>query len=158
MTFTFFGDLKFYGIYFEQTMQPSAAPFVFGFHGGDGTPEMVSSIHFNSSNYRHLVRRMTDRGANVFAPQFLLWSVANYGNKYDRLLIDGKLKQLGGSITAMELYFLQGALDYFLSQEQVNAEKIGVAGLSYGGMYALHLAARPARQLSIAAVAENQTK
>ena len=158
MTFTFFGDLKFYGIYFEQTMQPSAAPFVFGFHGGDGTPEMVSSIHFNSSNYRHLVRRMTDRGANVFAPQFLLWSVANYGNKYDRLLIDGKLKQLGGSITALELYFLQGALDYFLSQEQVNAEKIGVAGLSYGGMYALHLAARPARQLSIAAFAENQTK
>ncbi len=141
MTFTFFNDLKFYGIYFEQIEKSNKTPFIFGFHGGDGTPELISSMHYNSSNYNHLVRRMTDMGANVFVPQFLLWNIDLYGNSYNRLRIDGKLRQLGGSITAMELYLLQCSLDYFIQSEEINEDKIGVAGLSYGGMYAIHFAA-----------------
>ena len=141
MQFTFFGKLKFYGMYFEQAEGKEEAPLVFTFHGGDGTPELVSSVHLNSANYNHLLRRITDRGANAFAPQFLLWKKDLYGNDYNRGYIDGKLRQLGGSATAMELYFLKGVLEYFLKKEGVNAEKIGVAGLSYGGMYALHFAA-----------------
>lgn len=145
MQFTFFGKLKTYGIYFEQTENAKTAPFAFGFHGGLGTPEIVSSIYGNSGNYNHLVRRMTDRGANVFVPQFLLWSVETYGNDYNRQYIDGKLRQLGGSVTALEVYFLQCILDYFIEKEEVNAEKIGVAGLSYGGMYAVHFTAAEKR-------------
>ncbi len=141
MQFCFFGTLKFYGMYFKQCENRVEAPFIFGFHGGSGTPELVSSIHLDSGNYNHLVRRMTDKGANVFAPQFLLWGAETYGNKYERLHIDGKLRQLGGSITAMELYFLQCVLDYFIEKEEINANKIGVAGLSYGGMYAIHFSA-----------------
>lgn len=145
MQFTFFGKLKTYGLYFEQTENAKNAPFIFGFHGGAGTPELVSSIHGNSGNYNHLVRRITDRGANVFAPQFLLWSVDTYGNEYNRQHMDGKLRQLGGSATAMEVYFLQCVLDYFIEKERINAEKIGVAGLSYGGMYAVHFTAAETR-------------
>ncbi len=141
MKFAFFGELKFYGMYFEQCENKKAVPFVFGFHGGQGTPEVVSSIYLDSANYHHLVRRMTDRGASVFVPQFLLWDAEAYGNAYNRLHIDGKLRQLGGSVTAMELYFLQCVLDYFIANEDINAEKIGVAGMSYGGMYAIHFAA-----------------
>lgn len=141
MQFLFLGQLKFYGMYFEQLEGKKEKPFVFGFHGGGGTPELVSSMHLDSSNYNHLVRRMTDKGANVFAPQFLLWRDDLYGKGLDRVHTDGKLRQLGGCITALELYFMQGILDYFLEQENINANKIGVAGLSYGGMYALHFAA-----------------
>ncbi len=141
MQFKFFGDLKFYVMYFEQCENEEKAPFIFGFHGGEGTPEVVSSIHLDSSNYNHLVRRMTDRGANVVVPQFLLWKVELYGNDYNRQHIDGKLRQLGGCATALELYFLQGILDYFLKEENINEERIGVAGLSYGGMYAIHFTA-----------------
>ena len=63
-----------------------------------------------------------------------------YGNQYDRAQTDAKFRQLGGSITAFELYCIRGCLDYFISQG-ANENKLGVAGLSYGGMYALHLAA-----------------
>ena len=141
MQLEFFGKIKFYGIYFEQADNPEEKPFLFGLHGGLGTPETVSSIHLNSSNYNHLVRRITDRGASVFAPQLLLWNTERYGNEYNRAHSDGKLRQLGGSITALELYLLSGALSYFISNENISENKIGVAGLSYGGMYAAHLAA-----------------
>ena len=141
MQFTFSNKVKFYGIYFEQIEKTVETPFVFGLHGGKGTSESVSSIHGDSYNYNHLVRRITDRGASVFAPQFLLWDREQYGNEYERQHTDGKFRQLGGSMTAAEVYFLRCILDYFLAKEQVNKDKIGVAGLSYGGMYALHFAA-----------------
>ena len=129
--------IKCYGIYFKQMDGAKEKPFVIGLHGGAGTPEIVS----DSANYNHLVRRITDRGASVFAPQLLLWDKPTYGGEYDRIALDGKLRQLGGSMTALELYALRAYIDYFLEEEGMNEEKLGVAGLSYGGMYALHLAA-----------------
>ena len=139
--FTFNNGLCLYGLYFKQIDNAKPSPFIIGLHGGWGTPELVSSIHFDSSNYNHLVRRLTDKGASVFVPQLLLWNVDCYGNKYDRVEIDCKLKELGGSITALEIYLIRGALDWFIENEHVNTDKIGVAGMSYGGMYALHLTA-----------------
>ena len=141
MQYLFLGCIKVYALYFEQLNADMGTPFVVGLHGGEGTPELVSSIHMNSANYNHLVRRITDKGANVLVPQLLLWSKANYGGAYNRVDTDGKLRQLGGSITAMELYFLRGLIDYFVENEKINQDKIGVCGMSYGGMYALHLAA-----------------
>ena len=141
MQFLFWDTVKVYAMYFEQLNADRDTPFVVGLHGGEGTPELVSSIHLDSANYNHLVRRITDMGANVLVPQLLLWSKNNYGGEYDRIYTDGKLRQLGGSITALELYFLRGLIDCFLENERVNHDKIGVCGMSYGGMYALHLAA-----------------
>lgn len=141
MQFLFLKCIKFYGVYFEQVNADKNTPFIIGLHGGEGTPELVGSMHFESANYNHLVRRITDKGANVFAPQLLLWSKQNYGGEYDRNLIDGKLRMLGGSITALELYLLRGCVDYFTENENINETKIGTCGMSYGGMYALHLAA-----------------
>ena len=141
MQFLFWNTVKVYAMYFEQLNADMGAPFVLGLHGGEGTPELVSSIHMNSANYNHLVRRIADMGANVLVPQLLLWSKNNYGGEYDRIYTDGKLRQLGGSITALELYFLRGLIDYFEEKEGIQHDKIGVCGMSYGGMYALHLAA-----------------
>ena len=137
----FFDVLKFYGLFFEQKENKNNAPFVIVQHGGGDTAELISSFYDDSGCYKHLARRITDRGANVFAPQLLLWRDEPYGATHDRLAVDGKLRQLGGSITALELYMLRGSINYFLEKENLNADKVGVAGLSYGGMYALYLAA-----------------
>ena len=141
MQFGFTNGIKGYGIYFEQVERSRNTPFIIGLHGGAGTPELVSSIHKDSANYNHLVRRMTDRGASVFVPQLLLWEKETYGGEYSREYVDGKLRQLGGSITALELFLMRGYLDYFIQEESINEDKLGIAGLSYGGMYALHFAA-----------------
>lgn len=137
----FFGEIKFYGIFFEQKENKDSSPFVIALHGGGGSAEVVGSMLPITGSYNHLGRRITDRGANVFVPQLLLWGNETYGATYDRNLIDGKMRQLGGSITAMELYLLRGSVDYFLEKENMNPERVGVAGLSYGGMYALFLSA-----------------
>lgn len=141
MQFCFWDKVQVYAMYFEQQETNEDTPFVVGLHGGDGTPELVSSIHMNSANYNHMVRRMTNMGANVLVPQLLLWNKVNYGGSYDRRLIDGKMRQLGGSMTALEIYFLRGLIDYFVINQKVDSEKLGVCGMSYGGMYAVHLAA-----------------
>ncbi len=141
MQFLFWGQIKVYTLYFEQIDAKIDTPFVVGLHGGRGTPEMVSSMHLDSANYNHMVRRMTDRGANVLVPQLLLWSKEDYGGKYERAFVDGKLRQLGGSITALEVYFLRGLIDYFIANKMVDQNRLGVCGMSYGGMYAVHLAA-----------------
>ncbi len=60
--------ILFYCIYFEQIENAKEKPFVIGLHGGEGTPETVGSIYENSTNYNHLVRRLTDRGCSVFCP------------------------------------------------------------------------------------------
>ncbi|MBQ8295122.1 MAG: dienelactone hydrolase family protein [Clostridia bacterium] len=141
MQLLFFGKLKFYGIYFEQIKDKESAPFCIVQHGGGDSAEVISSMYGPNETYQDLTRRITDRGANAFAPQLLLWRDDPYGSTHDRLATDGKLRQIGGSITALELYLMRGSIDYFVENEGINAERLGVAGLSYGGMYALHLAA-----------------
>ena len=145
MRLEYFGYLKLYGIYFEQKESPESAPFVISQHGGAGTPELVSSIYCGSANYNHQTRRITDRGANVFAPQLLLWHKETYGNEYNREYLDGKLRMMGGSMTALEIYLLMGALSYFIENENSNRERIGLIGLSYGGMYTQYLMALDTR-------------
>lgn len=141
MQLLFFGEIKFYGIFFEQKENSDKAPFVITLHGGGGTAEVVSGMQPAPGSYNYLGRRITDRGANVFAPQLLLWGDENYGATFDRNTVDGKLRQLGGSITALEVYMLRGSIDYFLENEGMNADRVGAAGLSYGGMYTLFLSA-----------------
>lgn len=141
MQLTFFGYLKYYGIYFERVDATKDTPFVLSFHGGWGTPELVSSIIMDGGNYLHQTRRMNERGANVFAPQLMLWDVATFGNAYDRIHVDGKMRQLDGSMTALEVYLLMGCISYFIEAGIAPEDRVGVVGLSYGGMYAVHLAA-----------------
>ena len=142
MQFLFPCGIKTYGLFFEQTENAKDAPFVLGLHGGWGTPELVSSMYMDSGNYNHLVRRITDRGANVFAMQLCLWNVETFGgDNYNRQEMDARMRQLGGSFTALELFLLRGCANWFFANEGMNEARFGVAGLSYGGMYALHYAA-----------------
>ena len=141
LRFSVFGGVTFYGILFRQKENHRSSPFVYCLHGGGGTPEVIGSIHLDSDVYHHLARRFTKKGASVFCPQFLLWDKKEYGNEYDRVDVDSKLRQLGGSITAMETLFLSQTLDYFIYEEGIDEGRVGAAGLSYGGMYALNFSA-----------------
>lgn len=121
-------------------------PLVISQHGGGGTAELCSGIYdFGSSNYNDMTMRIFKQNVNVFAPQLLLWEKEKYGVEYDRGRIDAKLKQLGGSIAAFEVYALKKSLDYFTSLEIVAEDKIGMVGLSYGGSYTLFTAAADTR-------------
>ena len=142
MQFEIFADYKFYGILLKHKTE-KALPLVISQHGGQGTPEVCSSF-FDSENYNDMSMRIFSRGVNVFAPQMLLWNKERFGPDNKRADIDNILKQLGGSIAALEIYSISRCLDYFEQQPYCN-KSFGMAGLSYGGFYTLYTAAAETR-------------
>ena len=138
------GDYIVYGILFLPHVRAEDAPFVISQHGGGGTPELCSDF-YESNNYNHQTLRLIERGAVVFAPQLLLWNAEIYGDPYERRRIDSDLKQVGSSITALEVFGIMRLLDYFVTQPYCNPEHIGMAGLSYGGFFTMMTAAADTR-------------
>ena len=116
-------------------------------HGGLGTPEFISGLYSggDTANYNGMARRILRRGVHVFAPQLLLWDMERYHIHYDRTAIDNQLKQLGGSVSALEIYAILRCIDVLCTQPWVDSEHIGMAGLSYGGFYTLFTAAADPR-------------
>lgn len=146
MQFEVLPDLWFYGLFFEHKNKEENLPFVICQHGGLGTPEVVSGVLGDTYNYNHLLERTAQygKGANTFAPGLYLWH-DDYSPKKDRNTIDNALKQLGGSIAALEVYAIRRTLDYFVDEEIAKEGHIGMIGLSYGGSYTLLTAAADPR-------------
>ena len=137
-----------YGIFFRPHGD-GPFPLVISQHGGGGTPELCSGF-FHSANYNDITRRVLRRGCAVFAPQLLLWQPDRFGPDHEKDRIDGRLKEIGGSLAALELYRIVRSLDYFVTHEDIDPKRIGMIGLSYGGFYTLFAAAIDKR-ISVAA-------
>lgn len=120
-------------------------PLVISQHGGAGTPELASGFYFDGStvNYHGMVTGLLPHRVHVFMPALLLWDPSFYGQPYDRIALDTHLKRLGGSITALEVYAITRAMDYF--EAALNPPSFGMVGLSYGGMYTLFTTAAEPR-------------
>lgn len=141
-TFLLNDSIPFSGILYEKNGEKAFPDrLIIALHGGGGTSEILGDLFVDSSNYNHMVNRIVRPGIKVFAPQLLLWNSAIYGSENDRENLNRRLTQLGGSITAFELKCLQKTLDWWEQDESTDTKKIGVVGLSYGGMYALHFGA-----------------
>ncbi len=128
--------------------KPSHRPVLFQ-HGGHGTPELCCDFH-GDNNYRHVPRRIAQKGAAVLAPQLLLWNqeaidrpaFPGYGCPYNRVTLDTGLKQAGSSIAAVEIFALMCTMDWMEQQpEFLTDQGFAMAGLSYGGFYSLYAAA-----------------
>ncbi len=142
MQFELFDGFFFYGILLRHKTEKKL-PLVISQHGGLGTPEICSSF-FDSENYNNMSERVFDKGVNVFAPQLDLWKDNRFGPAARRDDFDMRLKQLGGSIAALEIYSIMRCIDYFEKADYCNG-KFGMVGLSYGGFYTLYTAAADTR-------------
>ena len=139
MSFEILDGILMTGLYFEMDGQEKK-PLVLVQHGGLGTPEVISGFYDgNTTNYNHMLERVIANKVHAFAPQLLLWDKGKYDVEYDRQSIDARLKRLGGSIAALELYGLMRILDYFEARD--NVLSFGMVGMSYGGFYTLFLSA-----------------
>lgn len=135
-------DFWLYGILYLPVEQSGTNALVIAQHGGGGTPEIVGSLVLNSGNYNHMVNRIIRKGVVVFAPQLLSWNQELYEpSQYTREHINRRLIQLGGSLTSLEVYCITRVIDYFSQVDYIDPHRIGMAGLSYGGMYTLYAAA-----------------
>lgn len=125
------------GLFFKET-GGEKKPLVIVQHGGQGTPERISGVYGSTELYHDMLSRVRDMGVHVFAPQLLLWA-DSYGVPFDRKSIDARLKRVGSSIAAVEIFGIRRILDYFEDADYVSA--FGMVGLSYGGFYTLFTSA-----------------
>lgn len=153
-------DFQFYGIRMTHKTN-GRLPYSIVQHGGQGTSEIVSSF-FDSGNYNDIGLRIFHQGVHVFMPQLLLWKMPFYGEDdckpedqeehvdSCRHRYDNALRQVGGSLAALEIYCISRVLDYLENRPEFNGH-FGMAGLSYGGFYTLYTAAaEPRIQASLA--------
>ena len=129
-----FEGVKFYGI-LTLKKSDTPLPLVICQHGGDGASEMICGFLY-SGNYNDMGTRVSARGVHTFCPQLQLWHKEMFGGENKRLITDGRFRQLGGSITAFEIYCISRCLDYFETLPEVDG-RFGMVGLSYGGFYTL---------------------
>lgn len=133
--------LEMTGLFFQK--KEGAKPLVVVQHGGYGTPELISNFYRDTSNYNDMLERVLKEDVHVFAPQLLLWQGETYQVEHDRVNLDARLKRVGSSITALEVYAIIRILDYFEAKDYVS--NFGMVGFSYGGMYTLLTAALDTR-------------
>ena len=137
MSFTILGGLTVTGLLFRQSGE-GKKPMVIVQHGGSGTPEIMAGAYGDTYNYNEITMRVLAQGVHVFSPQLLLWK-DEYGVPYDRVRTDARLKRVGSSITAVEVYAIRCILDYF--EKQTFVSSFGMIGVSYGGFYTLYTSA-----------------
>lgn len=137
MSFEILDGLWLSGLLFKK--DDKKRPMVLVQHGGEGTPELISGFYDDdTANYNQMLERVLQYDVNVFAPQLLIWS-DSYGINYDRMEIDARLKRVGSSITAVEVFGITRIIDWFEAQDYV--KNFGMVGLSYGGFYTLFASA-----------------
>jgi dienelactone hydrolase len=133
--------LNGYGLYFQHPDTTTLRPLLVCMHGGGGFPEIVSNLE-HPGNYGHMVERAFAAGFHVWAPHALFpdrWS--DLPPTQRRRALDAKAKLAGTSLAAIDLCRIREGLSVILERQEVDADRVGMVGLSYGGYYALFVSA-----------------
>ena len=132
----------FFALLFIPHNLAAPSPLIVAAHGLLGTPELMYGIH-GKNGYSDIIARLLRKGVCVLSPQFLLWNCGRspakpcYATKYDRIRIDRALKELGGSMTALEVFFLIRAISALSNLRFLDMSRLGVCGMSYGAFLTL---------------------
>lgn len=118
-------------------------PLIIGQHGGGGTPEL-SLDYYGKNNYSGMSQRAIKRGAAILAPQLLLWNVKDeiatmrkHPIPHDRSALDRSLKRYGMSVTALEISGIMKLVDFVADTPELDLNRLGMIGLSYGGFFTM---------------------
>ena len=120
------------GIYIVPTSARGRTPLIISMHGGGGSPEVA--LFNGGANYHDMVRGAVKRGYLVYAPQHL-FRAEDYPQDIRRQ-IDDRMRLIGTIITAVEIAKITFAIDELVKRPEVDPNRIGMVGLSYGGYYA----------------------
>jgi dienelactone hydrolase len=124
------------------------APLLVCQHGGGGNPELIYPMmpEGGTGNYGWMVQRALQEGYVTYSPAMIF----PYGGKEEihgpnRRQLDERLRYLGTSIIAVELWKIFRGIDAAGQRPEVDRTRIGMMGLSYGGQYTLYAAALDTR-------------
>ena len=133
-----------YGIYMVPKKRLPKAHLLIAQHGGGGNPEAICDLD-TRANYRHFGFEAVKRGYIVWAPALAMHcsycgdpEVPGAGREE----LDRKLKLAGTSIVGLELYkIVESARTLMKARSEIDPERVGMSGLSWGGFYTMYAAA-----------------
>ena len=143
-------EIPFYAMLLMPKNAVGKVPLVVFQHGGGGTPELAADF-YGKNNYNKAGRRIIERGCAVLMPQLLLWARTEIETQrahpidFNRQNTDNDLKRFGMSITGLEIAAIMRAIDYAITLPEIDADRIGMTGVSYGGYFTLHTVAADTR-------------
>ncbi|GMW02146.1 MAG: hypothetical protein AMXMBFR84_32820 [Candidatus Hydrogenedentota bacterium] len=118
------------------------APLIICQHGGGGNPELIQGFSpddgMGSGNYGWFVHRALERGYATWSPGLLFPFKGDEPIEGPaRKKLDDDLRYAGTSILAIELWKISKGLDAVLKRPEIDPNRVGMMGLSYGGLYTL---------------------
>jgi dienelactone hydrolase len=136
--------LETYGLYLVPKNRQGPTPLVVSLHGGGGFPEMA--LFHGGANYHDQLRGAVREGYIVWAPQFVMYPYRDRDTSTPipsevRAELDLKLRNAGTSLMALESMKVIRSLDAVLQRPEVDARRVAMIGLSFGGYYSLYIAA-----------------
>jgi dienelactone hydrolase len=135
-------DLRAYGVLvIPHSTVP--CPLLLVHHGGGGFPEMPL---FQKGNYHDLCDGALAAGYAILLPHYIFQPYFDRDQNSPipalaREELDESLRASGTSLLAVERAKQQYLLDAVLARPDVDPQRVGTAGLSYGGFFGLYAAA-----------------
>lgn len=133
-----------YGLYLLPKRRAAKAPLLIAQHGGGGNPEAMCDLD-TRDNYRHFGPEAVKRGYIVWAPALAMRSDYS-GDKEipgaSREQLDQLLWRGGTSIVGLELHKIIASTRALMqARPEIDAERVGMTGLSWGGFYTMYVTA-----------------
>ncbi|MBI5689771.1 MAG: acetylxylan esterase [Verrucomicrobia bacterium] len=133
-----------YGLYLLPQRRKGRVPLLIAQHGGGGNPEAICDLD-TRINYRSFGREAVRRGYAVWAPALAMRSSFSGDPAIPgaaRELLDQKLRLAGTSIIGLELHkILESMRTLVRERPEIDGERIGMTGLSWGGFFTMYAAA-----------------
>lgn len=124
------GNVRGRGILALPRGRMDPAPLIIAQHGIGSSPERVFGLDDPSDIYKGYGRRLVEEGFAVIAPMNVTEAPA-------RARMERLCKLLGKTLWGFEIYRTQRLLDYLEIREEIDAERIGMYGISLGGAYTM---------------------
>jgi dienelactone hydrolase len=139
-------EMEVYGLYLVPKGVKLPRPLVIAKHGGAGFPELA--LFHGGANYHDLIRGALKEGYVVWAPLSVMHPRRDMQNGHTSAIppevrkeLDAVLRTKGTSLAAVEVSKISASLDVLLKRKEVDARRVGMTGLSYGGYYTMYAAA-----------------
>jgi hypothetical protein len=133
-----------YGIYMVPKNLKGKAPLLIAQHGGSGNPEAICDLD-TRINYHSFGPEAVKRGYIVWAPALTM--TCSYCEDPEipganREILDRKLQFAGTSLIGVELQkIIESTKALIRERPEIDPERIGMTGLSWGGFYTLYVTA-----------------
>jgi dienelactone hydrolase len=109
-------------------------PVVIVQHGMGGTPEGICGLTGEDDSYHQIGRRLAEQG-------FIVWANKMTQGQETKSRLDRKAQMVGQRLQALEQWILMRVVDYLQTRNEVQPERIGIYGKSWGGRTALYAGA-----------------